>query len=170
MFDEAGSGCGRNCGSKQVKPFPSQSQVGVSAIDATSQHCPIKEPIHSQQADPEPLHLVVVLVGGLTLGRAHVEGPTARLLSNTMYTSAKLDYQSTGVRFVAPPLPKLLNRKRQWTILNLRPGRESSPHRDTRFGTLNASVSNGNTPDNELFRSFLVELPFSRRGRAWDGS
>jgi hypothetical protein len=39
------------------------------------------------------------LVGGLTLGRTHVEAPTADLFSNTIYTSAKLYYQGTGFRF-----------------------------------------------------------------------
>jgi hypothetical protein len=56
-------------------------------------------------------NILAELVGGLTLGRARVEVSTAQLFSNTIYTSAKLDYQGTGFRFAAPLHLKLLNKR-----------------------------------------------------------
>ena len=56
-------------------------------------------------------NILAELVGGLTLGRTRVEASTAHLFSNTLYTSAKLDYQGTGFRFAAPLHLKLLNKR-----------------------------------------------------------
>ena len=74
------------------------------------------------------------LVGGLTLGRTRVGVLTAQL-SNTLHSSAKLDYQGTGFRFAKALHLKLLN-------MNLRPDGQSG-HRDIVWNA-ECSVSNDN--------------------------